>query len=283
MLNVYLIAMTSENNDPAGRVLVIAGSDSGGGAGIQADIKAIMAMGGYAMTAVAAITVQDTTGVHDVHAVPIETVIAQMKACLSDIGADAIKTGMLGRAELVEHIAETLDDMAKSTPRIIDPVMVATSGDRLIDRRAVESISSLLLPNAVLVTPNAPEAEILTGKSVDGVNGQRRAAEALLKRGAKGALVKGGHIPGSPVIDVLQTERGEWIFESERIQTDSTHGTGCTLASAIAARIALGDTPDASVETARDYLHRAIKEAKGFGRGHGPVHHGWPLDKIDER
>ena len=161
--------------------------------------------------------------------------------------------------------------------------MVATSGDRLVDRRAVESIASLLVPGAALVTPNAPEAEILTGKSVDGVNGQRRAAEALLKRGAQGALVKGGHIPGNPVIDVLQTVHGEWIFDSARINTTSTHGTGCTLASAISARIALGDDTQDAVEAARDYLHRAIAEAKGFGKGHGPVHHGWPLDKQDER
>ncbi|MCZ4296806.1 bifunctional hydroxymethylpyrimidine kinase/phosphomethylpyrimidine kinase [Henriciella marina] len=275
--------MTTETENKSGRVLVIAGSDAGGGAGIQADIKAIMAMGGYAMTAVTAITVQDTTGVHDVHPIPISTVISQMKVCLADIGADAIKTGMLGRAELVEQTAEILDERARETPRIIDPVMVATSGDRLVDRRAVESIASLLVPGAALVTPNAPEAEILTGKSVDGVNGQRRAAEALLKRGARGALVKGGHIPGNPVIDVLQTVHGEWIFESGRIDTTSTHGTGCTLASAISARIAIGDDTQDAVEAARDYLHRAIAEAKGFGKGHGPVHHGWPLDKQDER
>lgn len=275
--------MTTESENKSGRVLVIAGSDSGGGAGIQADIKAIMAMGGYAMTAVTAITVQDTTGVHDVHPIPVSTVISQMKVCLSDIGADAIKTGMLGHADLVEQAAEALDEQARDTPRIIDPVMVATSGDRLVDRRAVESIASLLVPGAALVTPNAPEAEILTGKSVDGVNGQRRAAEALLKRGARGALVKGGHIPGNPVIDVLQTVHGEWIFESGRIDTTSTHGTGCTLASAISARIAIGDDTQDAVEAARDYLHRAIAEAKGFGKGHGPVHHGWPLDKQDER
>ena len=279
----YVFDMTSNQTESRGRVLVIAGSDSGGGAGIQADIKAIMAMGGYAMTAITAITVQDTTGVHAVHAVPVETVIAQMKVCLRDIGADAVKTGMLGRADLVEEAAETLDALAPAVPRIIDPVMVASSGDRLIDRRAVESISSLLIPNAALVTPNAPEAEILTGKSVDGVNGQRRAAEALLERGAKGALVKGGHVPGSPITDVLQTEHGEWLFENRRIDTSSTHGTGCTLASAIAARIAQADAMQEAVEAGRDYLFRAIETAKGFGEGHGPVHHGWKLDMADER
>lgn len=282
-LKVYLCQMSKDTNDKQGRVLVIAGSDSGGGAGIQADIKAVMAMGGYAMTAVTAITVQDTTGVHDVHPIPVGTVTAQMRACLKDIGADTIKTGMLGSGELVESIAESLDEYASISPRVIDPVMVATSGDRLIDRRAVETIASLLVPDAALITPNAPEAEILTGRSVDGVNGQRRAAEALLKKGAKGALVKGGHIPGRVITDVLQTEHGEWIFESERVQTDSTHGTGCTLASAIAGRVALGDEMSTAAETARDYLHTAISRARGFGQGHGPVHHGWPLDKTDER
>lgn len=276
--------MNKTDTEHSGRVLVIAGSDSGGGAGIQADIKATMAMGGYAMTAITAITVQDTTGVHDVHPVPVDTVIAQMRACLTDIGADTIKTGMLGSADLVEAVAETLDEQARAVPRVIDPVMVATSGHQLVDRRAVEAISSLLVPHAALVTPNAPEAEILTGKSVDGINGQRRAADALLNRGAKGVLVKGGHIPGRIITDVLQTEQGEWIFESPRIDTTSTHGTGCTLASAIAARVSQGETMADAVNAARDYLHKAIERARGFGHGHGPVHHGWPIDRqADER
>ncbi len=271
----------SDEPEKQGRVLVIAGSDSGGGAGIQADIKAIMAMGGYAMTAITAITVQDTTGVHDVHPIPLDTVRGQMAVCLKDIGTDAIKTGMLGTADLVEIVAETLDDRANAAPRIIDPVMVATSGDRLVNERAVDALVSLLLPNAALITPNAPEAEIVTGKSVDGINGQRRAAEILLKRGAKGALVKGGHIPGRVIVDVLQTEHGEWLFESERIDTSSTHGTGCTLASAIAALIAQDRPVNDAVEAARDYLHEAIRTARGFGHGHGPVNHGWKLEQVE--
>lgn len=265
-----------------GRVLVVAGSDSGGGAGIQADIKAVMALGGYAMTAITAITVQDTKGVHDVHPIPLKTVRDQMVVCLKDIGADAIKTGMLATADLVETVAETLDELAPAAPRIIDPVMVATSGDALVNERAIGALTSLLLPGAHLITPNAPEAEILTGKSVDGINGQRRAAEILLKRGAKGALVKGGHIPGRVISDVLQTEHGEWIFESERVDTTSTHGTGCTLASAISALVAQGQPLYEAVEHARDYLQGAISNAKGFGHGHGPVHHGWELDKLKE-
>ena len=262
---------------PQGRVLIIAGSDSGGGAGIQADLKTVTLLGGYAMTAVTAITAQDTTGVHGVWPVALDAVQKQMVACLTDIGADTIKTGMLGTAALVEGVAETLDEHARAIPRVVDPVMVATSGDALVDAPAVSAIASLMIPGAALVTPNAPEAEVLTGKAVDGVNGQRRAAEALLERGAKGALVKGGHIPGKQVVDVLQTETGEWIFESERIDTSSTHGTGCTLASACAALLAKGETMPDAVEEARQYLHEAIKRAPGLGHGHGPVAHNWKM------
>ncbi|MEO0451074.1 MAG: bifunctional hydroxymethylpyrimidine kinase/phosphomethylpyrimidine kinase [Pseudomonadota bacterium] len=266
--------MTDERR---GRVLIIAGSDSGGGAGIQADLKTVTMLGGYAMTAITAITAQDTTGVHGVWPVALEAVTAQMRACLTDLGADAIKTGMLGSAVLVEHVAETLDDLAQSLPCIVDPVMVATSGDRLVDEKAVSAIASVMIPGAALVTPNAPEAEVLTGKAVDGLNGQRRAAEALLEHGAKGALVKGGHVPGKIIHDVLQTEHGEWIFESPRIETRSTHGTGCTLASAIAALSAQNKPLPEAVEQARIYLHEAIKQAPDLGRGHGPVAHNWKL------
>ena len=273
--------MIEKRPAPKGRVLVIAGSDSGGGAGIQADIKAVMAMGGYAMTAITAITVQDTTGVHDVHPVPLETVRRQIGACLRDIGADTIKTGMLATAELVELAADALDMRAPGVPRIIDPVMVASSGDRLIDERAVEALSTHLLPGAHLLTPNAPEAEVLTRETVDGVDGQRRAAESLLERGAEAVLVKGGHIPGRTITDVLQTPQGEWIFESERIVTTSTHGTGCTLASAIAGLIAQDIPLNEAVETARDYLNGAIRTAKGFGQGHGPVNHSWQMSGHD--
>lgn len=260
-----------------GRVLIIAGSDSGGGAGIQADTKTVTMLGGYAMTAITAITAQDTTGVHGVWPVALDAVEAQVKACLTDIGVDAIKTGMLSSAALVELVAEQLDERARATPRVVDPVMVATSGDRLVDEKAVSAIAALLINGAALVTPNAPEAEVLTGKAVDGINGQRRAAEILLERGAKAALVKGGHIPGNPLIDVLQTQTGEWIFEGERIETSSTHGTGCTLASACATLIGQGvDVPEA-VEKARDYLFGAIKNAPGLGQGHGPIAHNWTL------
>lgn len=272
----------SKGEGPKGRVLIIAGSDSGGGAGIQADIKAVTMLGGYAMTAVTAITVQNTLGVQGVWPVPVSAVTDQMKAVLADIGADTIKTGMLGSAELVEAVAEALSGLAPLSPRIIDPVMVATSGHRLVDEKAVGAIRSELVPGARVVTPNAPEAEVLTGKGVETLDGQRRAADRLLELGAHGALVKGGHIPGRIIHDVLQTTTGEWIFESPRLETSSTHGTGCTLASAIAALLAQGRSVPEAVEEGRDYLFGAIKAAKGFGKGHGPVHHGWLLDKDED-
>tara|TARA_R110000751_G_scaffold80214_1_gene161745 strand:+ start:641 stop:1459 length:819 start_codon:yes stop_codon:yes gene_type:complete len=268
----------NQADGPKGRVLIVAGSDSGGGAGIQADIKTVTMLGGYAMTAVTAITVQDTMGVHGVWPVPVDAVLSQISVTLADIGADVIKTGMLGSASLVEEIAECIDQTAQMVPRVIDPVMVATSGDRLVDGKAVEAIRSELVPRARLVTPNAPEAEVLTGKAVETVDGQRRAAERLLELGAHGALVKGGHISGNRITDVLQTTTGEWIFESPRLVTMSTHGTGCTLASAIAAHLAQGASVPDAVEMARDYLFGAIRSAKGLGKGHGPVNHGWILD-----
>ncbi|MEL6568705.1 MAG: bifunctional hydroxymethylpyrimidine kinase/phosphomethylpyrimidine kinase [Pseudomonadota bacterium] len=264
---------------PKGRVLIIAGSDNSGGAGIQADIKSVTACGGYAMTAISAITVQDTVGVHGVFPIPLDVVLGQAETALADIGADAIKTGMLADAKLIGRLAELLAAQAGDAVRVIDPVMVATSGDRLVERPAVEALTSDLIPGAGLVTPNAPEAEILSGKAVESVDGQRRAAEALLEKGALGALVKGGHLGGDRVIDVLQTHHGEWIFEAPRIDTTSTHGTGCTLASAIATHLALGSAMPDAVEAGRDYLIRAIETAPGFGRGHGPVNHGWPLTR----
>jgi hydroxymethylpyrimidine/phosphomethylpyrimidine kinase len=200
---------------------------------------------------------------------------------LADIGADAIKTGMLGSAALVEAVAECLSERAQLIPRVIDPVMISTSGHRLVDTKGVEAIRSELVPHARLVTPNAPEAEVLTGKAVETVDGQRRAAERLLELGANGALVKGGHLEGRIVTDVLQTTTGEWIFESPRIDTTSTHGTGCTLASAIAALLGQGVSVPEAVEQGRDYLMGAIRAAKGFGKGAGPVHHGWVLDEDE--
>jgi len=267
----------ASNETQSPRILIVAGSDSSGGAGVQADLKTVTALGGYGMTAITAITAQNTTGVSDIWPVPVPAVLGQVEACLGDIGADVVKTGMLGSRTLIEGLAETLAEQGAAIPQIIDPVMVATSGDRLLDADAVDVLRTLLIRDAALITPNAPEAEVLTGKAVEEINGQRRAAEALLEMGAKAALVKGGHIEGKQLTDVLQTEHGEWLIEGEHVETTSTHGTGCTLASAIATRLGLGDDMERAVRSARDWLTEAIKAAPGFGKGAGPLHHGWQV------
>jgi hydroxymethylpyrimidine/phosphomethylpyrimidine kinase len=260
-----------------GRVLIIAGSDSGGGAGLQADIKTVTALGGYAATAVTAVTAQDTTGVKGVWPVPVEAIRAQAEAVLGDIGADAVKTGMLGGPEVVELVARLLDGPARGLPAVIDPVMTAKGGAELLSSPAVTALRDLLVPRAALLTPNAPEAEALTGLPVDSLDGQRRAAERLLALGARAVLLKGGHLPGERVTDLLATPHGETLFEGERLDTRHTHGTGCTLASACAAGLAQGlDLTDA-VARAWAYTAEAIRRAPGLGRGHGPLDHGWPL------
>jgi hydroxymethylpyrimidine/phosphomethylpyrimidine kinase len=260
-----------------GRVLIIAGSDSGGGAGIQADIKTVTALGGYAMTAITAITVQNTLGVFGIHEAPPEIVREQVRVVLEDIGADAIKTGMLANREMVETVAAALDEFAPYIPAIIDPVMVAKGGASLLADDAVDAVKSLLLPRAAVLTPNAPEATRLTGLDIDDVDGQKRAAQELLKLGARAVLLKGGHVPGAWVHDVLATPAGMEVFSSQRIQTNATHGTGCTLASAIAAGIAQGMDLPAALDWARIYLLNAIANAPGLGAGHGPLGHAWTL------
>jgi hydroxymethylpyrimidine/phosphomethylpyrimidine kinase len=258
-----------------GRVLIIAGSDSGGGAGIQADIKTVTALGGYAATAITAVTVQNTLGVSAAYPIAPAVIAAQARAVLDDIGADVIKTGMLGDAEVVEVVAQLLD--AAGLPAVIDPVMVAKGGARLLADDAVGPVRSLLVPRAALLTPNAPEAEALTGLSVETTDDLRRAGEALLGLGAGSVLMKGGHIPGDRVVDVLMTPYGETVLEGERIDTPHTHGTGCTLASACATGLAQGLSLEAAAARAWDYVHRAMLQAPGLGKGHGPLDHGWPL------
>lgn len=271
--------MATVNDKPKGRVLIVAGSDSGGGAGIQADIKTVTALGGFATTAVTALTVQNTRGVSGVVGVEPKVVRAQMEAVLSDIGADVLKSGMLGDRKLIEAIAETKSDFAKGVPMVVDPVMVATSGDRLLPADAVDAVRRLMVSGAALVTPNAMEAEVLTGKAVETIDGQRRAAERLLEAGADAALVKGGHVAAyadeDAIVDVLATQTGEHFLEVERIVTTSTHGTGCTLASGIACGMARGLELRAAVELAQAYLIEALRAAPGLGGGHGPMDHGW--------
>jgi hydroxymethylpyrimidine/phosphomethylpyrimidine kinase len=259
-------------------VLIIAGSDSGGGAGVQADIKTVTALGGYAMTAITAITVQNTLGVSDVHAVPPHIVGAQIDAVMSDLGADAWKIGMLGDDATIGAVLDAAFRAPADTPIVLDPVMIAKGGARLLDAGAVQALRYDLLPLAAIVTPNAPEAEALTGFRVQDVDGQKRAADALVEAGARHALVKGGHIDGRVIQDVLAGPDGIMVFEQERIDTRATHGTGCTLASAIAAHIAQGAAMRDAVERARAYLIEAIKHAPGHGNGHQPLGHGWPLD-----
>lgn len=262
-------------SEQRGRVLIIAGSDSGGGAGIQADIKSVTMLGGYAATAITAVTIQNTLGVSGVHPIPTDVVEAQARAVLDDIGADAIKTGMLGDIAMVETVARILED--SGVPAIVDPVMVAKGGSNLLASNAIDAVRSLMIPRAALLTPNAPEAEALTGLPVADLDGQRRVGEALLELGAAAVLMKGGHVPGETVTDVLLTREGETTFSGERLHTRHTHGTGCTLASACAAGVAQGLPLEQAVARAWGYVQEAMRRAPGFGAGHGPLDHGWPL------
>jgi hydroxymethylpyrimidine/phosphomethylpyrimidine kinase len=260
-----------------GRVLIVAGSDSGGGAGIQADIKTVSMLDAYAATAITALTAQNTEGVFGVLPIPPEFISRQIEVVLDDIGADAIKTGMLHDAAVIETIASVLQQHAAAIPLVVDPVMVAKGGARLLEPSAVEALKLLLIARAEIVTPNLPEAEILYGATIGNVAEMRAAGEALLALGCRAVLVKGGHLSTETVSDVLVTAAGVRVWESPRIASRHTHGTGCTLASAIAAGLAQGVDVVSSVARARDYVHQAIASAPGLGRGHGPLDHAHPL------
>ena len=254
------------------RVLIIAGSDSSGGAGIQADIKTCAAFGVYASTAITAVTAQNTTGVQQVEAMPAGLVRAQIRSVMSDIGADVIKIGMLASAEIIDVVAQEIDDTDAFV--ILDPVMVATSGDSLLEDKAASTLIDKLIPLADLITPNVPEAAFLTGLDITDVDDLTKAGDALLKRGVYAALMKGGHLEGKSVIDVLVSEEGANIMSGPRIHTRHTHGTGCTLASAVAANMALGQPLDEAVMIAREFVFQAIKSAPKLGQGNGPLNHG---------
>lgn len=252
--------------------LTIAGSDSGGGAGIQADLKSFQAFGVFGTSAVTAVTVQNTVGVSAVHAVPVEVVRAQIAAVAADLPPAACKSGMLATSELVRAVADSIREHALPG-YVLDPVMVATSGDRLLDRAAERTIVEELVPLAALVTPNLDEAAILTGERVDDEEGMRRAAERLVELGAKAALLKGGHLRASELVDVLY-DGTEWhVWRRPKLDTRNTHGTGCTLSAAIAAGLAHGRPLARAVADALDYVQRAIVEAPGLGSGHGPLNH----------
>jgi hydroxymethylpyrimidine/phosphomethylpyrimidine kinase len=252
------------------RVLTIAGSDSGGGAGIQADIKAIAALGGYAMTAITAITVQDTIGVHGVHPVPPEIVAEQIRVVMGDIGADAIKTGMLVSAACVQAVAGALAGY-ESVPLVVDTVMIAKGGQGLLDASGVEAMKRLLFPLAALITPNAPEAARLSGILVNTVEDCARAGAMLREWGARAVLVKGAHVAGDMVTDVLVDDAGVHHFTAARIANPSTHGTGCTLASAIATGLGQGLALADAGTAAREFVREAIRGGLALGHGTGPV------------
>jgi hydroxymethylpyrimidine/phosphomethylpyrimidine kinase len=256
------------------RVLTIAGSDSGGGAGIEADIKTISALGGYACTTITAVTAQNTLGVFGVQTMPAAFVRLSIQTVLDDIGADAIKLGMLANAEIIETVADALPD---GIPIVLDPVMVATSGAVLLPDDAIAALRTRLMPRATIVTPNLPEAAKLTGLALNNAADYEAAGRALLAMGAQAALIKGGHAAGEMLTDTLVHPSGVETISLPRIQTRNTHGTGCTLASAIATGLAQRMTLPEAVSRARHYLQNAILNAPGFGKGHGPVWHGGTL------
>ena len=257
-----------------GRVLIAAGSDSGGGAGIQADIKAVTALGGFAMTAITALTAQNTLGVFGIHPVPEAFIRQQIELCLTDLGADCLKTGMLGTASVIETVVNAFDEFAPGVPLVADPVMVAKGGAALLESSATDAVRRRLLPRATVLTPNVPEAEALSGRRIETRADMEAAGRELLALGPQAVLMKGGHMAGAIVVDLLVTRDGIRVFESERIDTRHTHGTGCTLASAIAAGLAQKMSLEDSVARARAYVLAAIKNAPGYGQGHGPLDHG---------
>ncbi len=276
-----IFAMTTNDSPSApgghyARVLSIAGSDSGGGAGIQADLKTFSALGCYGMTAITAITAQNTMGVRAIHGIPPDMVKAQLQAVLDDIGVDAVKIGMLHSPEIVEVVAWAIDHYRLERV-VLDPVMVATSGDRLIAPETVQVLVRQLFPRAAVVTPNLDEAALLLERDIPGVDALDQAASDLLALGARAMLLKGGHLAGDQVVDVLAQPGGTLQhLKSARIASRNVHGTGCTLSSAIAAYLALGVPLQRAVEQARAYVLAAIAAGAGVqtGHGHGPLNHG---------
>ncbi len=258
------------------RALTIAGSDSGGGAGIQADLKTFAAHRVFGTSAITAVTAQNTLGVTMWRAMPTDLVTAQIEAVAGDIGADAVKIGMLASAAIVEAVAATIAEL--DLPHVVvDPVMVAKGGDRLLEEDAVAAMRTELLPRAHIVTPNVPEAEALSGLTIRSIEDMRAAGERILKLGPRVVLVKGGHLEGPESVDVACTAHGTFELRGPRIASRHTHGTGCTLSSAIAANLALGLDDRAALTRAREYLEGAIRHAPGIGRGHGPLDHFWRL------
>lgn len=273
---IFIFAETFRTVTMNNRVLTIAGSDCSGGAGIQADLKTISALGGYAASAITAVTVQNTCGVYGIHAIPPETVRGQIEAVMTDIEPDAVKIGMTNDAETVIAIAETL---RKFKPKhiVFDPVMVSTSGCRLMEEEAILAVTEQLMPISTIITPNLKEAETLLGVTIKTVDEMIEGAKELLRYGSQAVLVKGGHLSGNDMTDVMMI-RGEAqpkLYTSIKIDSKNTHGTGCTLSSAIATLLSQGKSLDEAVKGAKEYVQRGIESATyiNIGKGHGPLNH----------
>jgi hydroxymethylpyrimidine/phosphomethylpyrimidine kinase len=260
------------------RALTIAGSDSGGGAGIQADLKTFTVFRVFGMSAITALTAQNTTGVSGIHAVPAAFVRKQIDAVLSDIGSDAVKTGMLANAAIIEAVAAAVREW-RVEPLVVDPVMVAQSGAPLLETAAREALLSQLIPLARVVTPNTHEAAALTGLPVSTVDDMKAAARALIQRGARAVLLKGGHLSGAQAVDVFDDGHTVREFSAPRLDTPHTHGTGCQLSAAITANLALGRSLDDAVAVAKRFITAGIRHGLAIGHGHGPAN---PLAWLDE-
>jgi hydroxymethylpyrimidine/phosphomethylpyrimidine kinase len=261
--------------------LTVAGSDSGGGAGIQADLKTFHQFGVFGTSVIVAVTAQNTRGVSAVHSVPVDTVRQQLAAVAEDLPPAALKTGMLATAELVSLVANCIHEHGFPN-YVLDPVMVATSGDRLLDGNAEHSMAELLVPLATVVTPNLDEARILVQRPIETVDEMEAAGKDLVRKGARAALIKGGHMLGEEVVDVLVSGAGVHRFRHPKIATSSTHGTGCTLSAAITAGLALGRSLERSVGDALAFVHQAMATAPGLGGGHGPLNHFAPAPPAEE-
>lgn len=265
-----------------GRVLIIAGSDPSGGAGLQADIKTVTALGGYAAAVVTALTVQNTTGVRAVQPVDPSFICDQIEAVIGDIGADAVKIGMIGAIDAAHAIADVLAPVAKKIPIVIDPVLIATSGDSLAESGMAEAVMTRLAPLAAIMTPNTDEASALSGLSIMAPSHSEAAGQALLAAGAGAALIKGAHLEGEAITDTLVTAVSVAHFTNQRIGSRPLHGTGCTLASAIATHLARGVSMEKSVQYAIDYVRSAIASAAGLGAGAAPLNHSFAVQNAEK-
>ena len=252
--------------------LTIAGSDSGGGAGIQADLKTFSALGVYGMSVLTSITAQNTLGVQGIHDLPPDFVGLQIDSVMQDIGADAVKIGMLSNAQIIKIVNKKIKEYQVKN-LVIDPVMVAKGGDRLLREDAIEALKEDLIPLAMVVTPNLSEAEVLTGLKIKNIDDMKEAARKIYKLGPKNVLIKGGHLLSNQAVDLLYNGESFKEFSSERINTKNTHGTGCTLSSAIAAGLAQEREVEEAVEIAKRYITLAIKNSLAIGHGHGPLNH----------